>query len=78
MIKIFWGGRGGDTSKPPPPMNNFCLYPPPVFSCFWEDSLMTPTCHHPTSSILHCYPPPHPPPLPLLKILIVHLPSILT
>ena len=29
--------------------------------------------HHPTSSILHCY-PPHPPPLPPLKSLIIHFP----
>ena len=44
-------------SKPLPPMNNFCLYPPPVLRCFWKDPLMTPPPHHPTSSILHCYPP---------------------
>ena len=63
MIKIFWGGRGGDTFETPsPPTNNFCLYPPPVLRCFWKDPLMTP--HHPTSSTFHCYPPPHPPPLP--------------
>ena len=72
MIKIFQGGRGGDTFKTPfPPMNNFCLYPPPVLRSFWKDPLMTPhTPHHPTSSIFHCYPPPHPP--PPLKILIIH------
>ena len=64
MIKIFWGGQGGDTFKPPPRTNNFCLYPPPVLRCFWKDPLMTPCPHHPTSSILHCYPLlPHPPPL---------------
>ena len=65
MIKIFrGGGRGGDTFKLPslPPTNNFCLYPPPVFRGFCKDSLMT--LHHPTSSILHCYPLPHQPPLP--------------
>ena len=45
-------------------VNNFCLYPPPVLRCFWKDPLMTPILHHPTSSIFHCYPPPHPPPLP--------------
>ena len=53
--------------NPLPPTNNFCLYPPPVFRCFWKDPLMTP--HYPTSSILHCY-HPFPPPL---KILIVHI-----
>ena len=37
---------------------------------YLERSLNDP--HHPTSSILHCYPPPHPPPLPPLKILIIH------
>ena len=56
MVYDWGGGRGGDTFKPPPPTNNFCLYPPPVFRCFWKDPLMTP--HHPTSSILHCYPLP--------------------
>ena len=49
---------------PPSPTNNFCLYSPPVLRCFWKDPLMTPIPHHPTSSIFHCYPPPHPPPLP--------------
>ena len=75
MIKIFRGGRAGvvTPSDTPPPTNNFCLYPPPVFRCFWKDPLMTPYPHHLTSRILHCYPPPHPPPLPPLKILIVHL-----
>ena len=38
-------------SKPPPSTNNFCLYPPPVLRCLWKDPLMTPTPHHPTSSI---------------------------
>ena len=66
-LKFSGGGRGGDTSKAPsPPTNNFCLYPPPVFRCFWKDPLMTP--HHATSSILHCYPlaihHPFPPPPP--------------
>ena len=64
MIKIFRGGAGVVTpSKPPPPTNNFCLYPPPIFRCFWKDPLMTPTPHYPTSSTFHYYPPPHPPPL---------------
>ena len=74
MIKIFQGSKGGDTFKTPSlPTNNFCLYPPSVLRCFRKDPLMTPTPHHPTSSILHCYPPPHPPPLPPLKISIIHI-----
>ena len=72
MIKIFRGGAGVVTPlKPLPPTNNFCLYPPPVLRGFWKDPLMTP--HHPTSSTFHCYPPPHPQPLPPLKILIMHM-----
>ena len=72
MIRIFQGGggRGGDTFKSLPPTNNFCLYPLPVLRCFWKDPLMTP--HHPISSIFHCYPPPHPPPLNPKTILIIH------
>ena len=72
MIKIFRGGRGGDTFKTPsPPTDHFCLYPPPVSKCFWKDPLMTP--YRPTSSTFHRYPPPHPPPLPPLKIFIIHI-----
>ena len=71
MIKLFRGGRGGDTFKTPShPVNNFCLYPPRVLRCFWKDPLMTP--HHPTSSIFHCYPLPIHHPFPPLKILIIH------
>ena len=62
MIKIFWGARGGDTFKPPPSYEQVLLLPTSVLRCFWKDPLMTPTPHPPTSSILHCYPPPHPPP----------------
>ena len=51
-------------------MNNFCLYPPPVFRCFWKDPLMTPTT--PLQASFTATPPPHPPPLPPLKILIIH------
>ena len=58
MIKIFRGGRGGDTFETPSPLNIFCLYPPPVLRCFWKDPLMTPHPHHPTSSTFHCYPLP--------------------
>ena len=49
MIKIFRGGQGWwHLQTPLPPTNNFCLYPSPVFRCFWKDPLMT---LHP--------PPPH-------------------
>ena len=72
MIKSFRGGGAGVETPSKPPTNNFCLYPPPILRCFWKDPLMTPTPHHPTSSTFHCYPPPHPPPLPPLKILITH------
>ena len=52
------------------PSDNFCLYLPPILRILGKDSLMSPTTHHPTSSIFHCYPIPiyHP-----IKILIVHL-----
>ena len=74
MIKIFWGAGVVTPSKPPSPTNNFCLYPP-CFKMFLERSLNDPHPHHPTSSIFHCYPSHHPPPLPPpspLKILIIH------
>ena len=70
MIKIFRRAGVVTPPNPVPPTNNFCIYPPPVFRCFWKDPLMTP--HHPTSSILHCYPLPIHHPSPPLKILIVH------
>ena len=38
--------------------------PTPCFKMFLERSFNDPTPHHSTSSIFHCYPPPHPPPLP--------------
>ena len=63
-IKMFLGGRGGDTFKPPPLMNNFCLYPPPVLKCFWKDRSITPTSHHPSFKHLSLLPPTHPTPLP--------------
>ena len=65
-VKIFHGGRGGDTFKTPSPYNNFFLYPP-LFIMFLKNPVMTP--HLPTSSIFHCY---HPLPLPPLKSLIIH------
>ena len=63
MIKIFRGDAGVVTpSNPLPPTNNFFLYPSPVFGCFCKDHSMTP--HHPTSSILNCYPLPIHHPVP--------------
>ena len=60
-------------SKPPPPCEKLLPLPTPCFKMFLERSLNDPlTPHHPTSSTFHCYPPPHPPPLPPLKILIMH------
>ena len=68
IIKIFRGGQGWwHLQNPLPPTNNFCLYPPPVLRCFWKDPLMTLHPHHPTSSILHCYPLPIHNPSPPLK-----------
>ena len=67
MIKIFLGGGAGvvTPSNPFPPTNNFCLYPPPVSSCFWKDPLMTPIIRLQAS--FTDYPPPHPPPFPPQK-----------
>ena len=71
MIKIFRGGRGGDTFKTSsPPTNNFCLYPPPILRCFWKDPLTTPPPHFKHLSLLSPLPIHHP--FPPLKILIVH------
>ena len=69
MIKIFWGGRSGDTFNPP--YEQLLPLPTPFLRRFWRDPLMTP--HHPTSSIFHCYPLPVHHPSPLLKILIIHM-----
>ena len=44
-------------SKPPPPYEQLLPLPTPCFKMFLERSLNDPTPHHPTSSILHCYPP---------------------
>ena len=74
MIKKFSGGQGWwHLQNPLPFTKNFCLSPPPVLRCFWEDPLMTPPPHFKHPSLL---PPPHPPPLPPpLKILIIHMPA---
>ena len=73
MIKIFRGGRGGDTFKTPSPYEQLLPLSTSCFKMFLERSLNDPHPHHPTSSTFHCYPPPHPPPLPPLKILIIHM-----
>ena len=73
MIKIFLGGKGGDTFKAPSSLQTTFAFTHPCFKMFLERSLNYPP-HHPTSSILHCYHPPHPPALPSpLKILIIHI-----
>ena len=43
MIKIFQGGRGGDTFETPSPYEQLLPLPTPVLRCFWKDPLMTPT-----------------------------------
>ena len=43
MIKIFWGGRDGDTTKTPSPYEQLLPIPTPILRCFWKDPLMTPT-----------------------------------
>ena len=62
-----WGNvtRESDLNHSIPKKNN----PPPVLRCFWKDPVMTPPPHFKHPSLL---PPPHPPPLPPLKMLIIH------
>ena len=74
IIKLFRGA--GVVTPPSPPRTTFAFTHLP-FKMFLERSLNDPHPHHPTSSIFHCYPPPHPPPLPSppQKILIIHLDS---
>ena len=52
MIKIFQGPGMVTPSNPPPTKNNFCLYPPPVFRCFWKDSSISPPPHFKHPSLL--------------------------
>ena len=76
MIKIFGGGRGGDTFKTPSPLRTiFCLYPPPVLRCFWRDPLMTPSTTPLEASFTAT---PSPSTTPSIKILIIqnHSPLI--
>ena len=42
MIKIFWGGRGGDTFKTPFPYEQLLPLPTPYFKMFLERSLNDP------------------------------------
>ena len=73
MIKIFRGAGVVTPSKPPLPTNNFCLYPPPVLRCFWQDPLMIPP--PPTTPLQASFTAtPSPSTTPsLLKILIIHI-----
>ena len=71
MIKIFRGGRGCDTFKTPSPYEQLFPLPTPYFKMFLERSLNDPPPPH--FKHLSLLPPPHPPPLPPLKILIIHL-----
>ena len=73
MIKIFRGGRGGDTLKTPSPYEQLLPLLTPCFKMFLERSLNDPHPPPPHFKHLSLLPPPHPPPLPPLKILIVHL-----
>ena len=66
MIKIFRGGRGGDTSKPPPPYEQLLPLPTPCFKMFLERSPTTPLQASFTAT-----PSPSTIPSPL-KILIIH------
>ena len=74
MIKIFRGGRGGDTFKTPSPYEQRLPLPTPYFKMFLERSLNDLPPPPPHFKHLSLLPPPHPPPLspPPLKILIIH------
>ena len=64
MIKIFRGGRGGNTFKTPPPYKQLLPLPTPYFKMFLERSLNDP--HTPLQAsftaaphpIHHPFPPP--------------------
>ena len=66
----FLGGMGDDTFRTPTPLPTTFAFTHPFLRCFWKDPLMTPTPHHPTSSIFYCYPLPIHHPFPLIQILI--------
>ena len=71
MIKIFFGGRGGDTFKTPSPYEQLLPLPTPYFKMFLERSLNDPPPPH--FKHLSLLPPtPSTTPSPL-KILIIHL-----
>ena len=71
MIKIFRGGRGGDTFKTPSLHEQLLPLTTPYFKMFLERSLNDPPPPH--FKHLSLLPPSHPPPLlPPLKILIIH------
>ena len=76
MIKIFRGGRDGDTFKTPFPLRIAFALPTPCFKTFLERSLNDlhpPPPHFKHPSLLPPSPSTTPPPL---KILIVHLPDL--
>ena len=65
MIKIFGGGwQGWWHLQTPAPYEQLSSLPTQCFKMFWKDLLITPTPHHLTSSILHCYPSPSTTPSP--------------
>ena len=65
MIKILWG-QGGWHLQTPLSLRTTFAFTHPLFNIFLERP------HHPTSSILHCYPFPIHHPFPL-KMLILHI-----
>ena len=61
MIKIFWGGRGGDTFKTPSPYEQLLPLPTPYFKMFLERSLNDPPPPiTPLQASFTATPPPHP------------------
>ena len=71
-IKIL-GVRGGDSLCTPPPCKKLLPLPIPYFKIFSERFLNDPPLPH--FKHLSLLPPPHPPPLPPIKILIMHYAS---
>ena len=64
MIKIFRGGRGGDTFKTPPPCEQLLPLPIPCFKMFLERSLNDPTTPLQASFTATPSPSTTPPPPP--------------
>ena len=57
MIKIFWGGRGGDTFKIPSPLRTNFAFTHPCFKMFLERSLNDPPPPHFKQSFTATIPP---------------------